>query len=102
MSYSLDFRKRVVSHVGSGCSQEEASRLFKVSRKTIYHWLSKGEDVSDAPRKSYRSKLDKAALAADVRDHPDAYLRERAARFGVSVQTIWYALRQLDIRKKND
>ena len=102
MSYSIDFRQRVVSHVRSGCSQEEAARLFKVSRKTIYRWLSKGEDVSDPPRKAYCSKLDKASLAADVREHPDAFLRERAARFGVSPQAIWYALRQLNVRKKND
>lgn len=101
MSYSIDFRQRVVSHVRSGCSQEEASRLFRVSRKTIYRWLEKGENVSDAPRKAYASKLDKAALKADVRDYPDAYLRERAARFGVTPQTIWYALRRLNIRKKN-
>ena len=101
MSYSIDFRQRVVSHVRSGCSQEEAARIFNVSRKTIYRWLAKGDDVSDAPRKPYRSKLSKQALAADVRDYPDAYLRERAERFGVTVQTVWYALKRLNIRKKN-
>jgi hypothetical protein len=41
-------------------------------------------------------------LVVHVRAHPDALLRERAAEFGVSSVAIFKALRQLDIRKKND
>ena len=41
-----------------------------------------------APR---RHKLDRAALASDVRDYPDAYQYEQAARLGVSTKATWYA-----------
>ena len=33
------------------------------------------------------------ALAADLRDYPDAYQRERAARLGVTQNAICYALK---------
>ncbi len=38
----------------------------------------------------------------DVRDFPDALLRERAAHFGVTINAIWVALKKLAITKKND
>ena len=38
-----------------------------------------------------RHKLDRAALARDVRDHPDAYQYEQAARLGVSTKATWHA-----------
>ena len=101
MSYSHDYRKRVVAFIRGGSSQSEASRIFGISRKTIYTWLH-SPDLSVSRRRPYRSKLDKAALAADVRKHPDAFLHERAERFGVTPQTVWYALRRLNVRKKND
>jgi hypothetical protein len=44
--------------------------------------------------------LDKAALAAHVRDFPEALLRERAAHFGVTINAIWVALKKLAISKK--
>ena len=100
MPYSHDLRERVVSYVNEGGSQFEACRLYGISRKTVYRWLHRS-DLRDAPRSVYRSKLDKAALHRHVRDYPDALLRERAAHFGVTPQTIWYALRALKV-KKND
>ncbi|WP_216824507.1 IS630 transposase-related protein, partial [Candidatus Fukatsuia symbiotica] len=39
-----------------------------------------------------RRKLDKVALAKDVARYPDAYQRERAARFQVCQKAIWQAL----------
>lgn len=102
MSYSIDIRTRVLSYVRSGGSQLEASRIFQISPKTIYHWLRAPDNAAPKARKPYRSKLDKQALAEDVMRHPDDYLRERAKRFGVTPQTIWYALKRLNIVKKND
>ena len=102
MSYSIDMRTRVISYVRSGGSQTEASRIFQISSKTIYNWLQKPDITEPSARKPYRSKLDKRALAEDVRRYPDDYLRERAKRFGVTPQTIWYALKRLNVVKKND
>ena|ERR1700683_5173448 len=101
MSYSLDFRKRVVAYVKQGGSKVEASRIFGIERRTLYHWLS-AKDLSAHPAKTRQRKLDKAVLAAHVRDYPDWVLRERAEHFGVHINSIWSALQKLRITKKND
>ena len=101
MSYSIDLRERVVGYVRGGGSRTEAARLFQVSRMTLYRWLG-AADLHPKPSKTRRRKLDKAALAAHVRDLPDALLRERAAHFGVTTNAIWVALKKLKITKKND
>ena len=101
MSYSVDLRERVVEYVSNGGSKVEASRLFAIGRGTIYRWLSAG-DLSPRPAKTRKRKLDKAALAAHVRDYPDWVLRERAEHFGVRINSIWTALQKLRITKKND
>jgi transposase len=101
MTYSVDLRERAVGYVRDGGLRSEASRLYKINRKTLYHWLS-ADDLMPKRCGPRRRKLDKAALAAHVRDNADALLRERAAHFGVSGVAIWKALQQLKISKKND
>lgn len=101
MTYSLDFRERAVAYVRGGGSQAACCRAFKIDRKTLYHWLH-ADDLCPKRHGPRRRKLDKAALARDVQAYPDAYLRERAQRFGVHASNISRALRQLNIRKKND
>jgi transposase len=101
MTYSIDLRQRAVAYVRGGGSQAQASRLFKVTSRSLYSWL-KRDDLSPKPHGSRHRKLDKAALAAHVRDHPDALLRERAVHFNVSVPSLWAALRKMNIVKKND
>ncbi len=101
MSYSVDLRKRVLAYIAQGHTKYEASDAFGVGRATIYRWIS-AEDLSPKPAKTRHRKLDKAALEAHVREHSDMILRERAAHFGVRVNAIWVAMRQLDLRKKND
>lgn len=39
-------------------------------------------------------KLNWEALRRDVQENPDALLRERAERFGVEINAIWYALQK--------
>jgi transposase len=100
MSYSVDLRERVVNYVRNGGSPTEASRLFEVGRATLYRWLG-APDLHPKPAKERQRKLDKVALAAHVRDFPDALLRDRAAHFGVAINAIWVALKKLSITKKN-
>lgn len=83
----------------AGCT--EAARIFDVSCMTIHRWLCR-EDLTPRPSKERRRKLDKAALAVHVLEHPEALLRERAEAFGVSINAIWVALKKLKIIKKND
>jgi len=101
MSYSVDFRQRAVAYVNEGGSKVDASRIFGIERRTLYHWLS-AKDLSPRPAKTRRRKLDKAALAKHVQDYPDMILRERAAHFGVHINAVWVALQKLRISKKND
>jgi putative transposase len=101
MSYSIDLRERAVKYVREGGRQTTASKLFKVGRRTLYSWLQM--DSLEAKKPSGRKrKLSKEALAADIKRRPDALLRERAAHFKVGINTVWVALRQMNISKKND
>jgi putative transposase len=101
MTYSLDLRERAISYVKQGGSKAEAARVFGINRQTLYNWFE-AKDLAPKRCGPRRRKLDKAALAAHVRAHPDAILRERAAHFGVRVNAIWVALGKLNISKKND
>ena len=100
MCYSKDLRERVLRYIANGVSKKEASRLFGVHRQTIYNWLSL-DDLSVRRYGPRIRKLDKEALRIHVRDYPDALLRERALHFGVHINAIWVALKQLEITKKN-
>ena len=101
MSYSIDLRRRVVEFVKQGGAKTEAARVFNISRVTIYDWLQRS-DLAPKARGPCDRKLKKDELAAHVRAYPDAFLRERAAHFGVRTSTIWAALQKLGMRKKND
>jgi transposase len=101
MSYSVDLRKRAVKYVADGGSQTDASRIYGVSRKTLYNWLHR-PTLSPTPKATRDSKINKTLLASHVASHPDALLRERATEFGVTPSGMWRALRRMGMRKKND
>ena len=100
MSYSIDLRERAVKYVQDGGLQSKACEIFSISRKTLYNWLTKEELAPKKTRSRFQRKLDKEALSKHVQEHPDALLRERAAHFGVRVNSIWVALGVLKISKK--
>ncbi|MEM9568770.1 MAG: IS630 transposase-related protein [Cyanobacteria bacterium P01_E01_bin.34] len=99
MPYSLDLRERVVNYVRSGESIDEAVRLFKVSRATIYRWLNR-PDLRATVVTRRRRKLDDQALMLHVREYPDAQLKDRAAHFNVHPTAIFYAFKRLNITRK--
>jgi transposase len=101
MSYSLDLRERTVRFVKEGGGPTEASRVFGVSRKTLYNWLGRST-LKATPRLVRNGKIDKAKLVSHVNAYPDALLHERARQFGVTPSGICRALRKLGIGKKND
>jgi transposase len=101
MSYSIDLRERTVKFVKAGGSQTEASGLFGVSRKTIYHWLHR-TTLSPTPKAIRNGKINKTKLLSHVQAHPDTLLRERAEEFGVTPSGMWRALTRLRVSKKND
>ena len=100
MTYSVDFRKKVVMFVKGGGSQAEAVRRFEISLWCVRDWLSRPELHAQQKGVPRRRKLDKERLRAHVRDYPDALVRERAAYFGVHYNAVWVALQALKITPK--
>ncbi|MCP4262341.1 MAG: hypothetical protein GY774_33300, partial [Planctomycetes bacterium] len=60
--------------------------------------LSLNNPNAIAMRSSRRRKIDKERLRQHVQEHPDLYLRERAAHFDVSINAMWKAMRKLGYR----
>ena len=101
MTYPVSFRQHVFAHKEKKClTFEQTSALFDVPVRTLFRWQQQPEPCTR--RNKPATKIDMQALADDVNQYPDAYLAERAQRFGVSKNGIWQALRRLNVsRKKN-
>lgn len=102
MTYQLPHRIAVLSFIKSGGSKAEASRIFNISRHTIYAWLKLEDLTPKPPLKTRHRKIDKAALQRHVEDYPDMFLHERAAIFGVDPSAISYSLKRMKIVKKKN
>lgn len=100
MTYSLDLRRRVVNYVEDGGSKAAALRIYRVSIWCVYDWCKRKK--LEAQPQLRRSRLDWEALRHHVREHPDALLRERAQHFGVKINAIWYACRQMKLTTKKN
>ncbi len=101
MTYQTPHRIAVLSFLNDGGSKSEASRLFKVSRDTIYRWLRLDDIAPKAPPKVRYRKINKDVLREHVEKNPDMFLRERAAHFDVAISSMSLALKKMKIRKKN-
>ena len=102
MTYSLDFRKKVLAvKKRENLSFEQVAQRFDIgSKNTVFRWTKKLEPCET--RNKPATKIDMDALAEDVKNHPDAYQHERAERLGVSESCVQTALKRLAIsRKKN-
>ena len=99
MTYSLDFRQKVLSIKASEhLSFDATAARFGIGKNTVYLW---SKEINPKQSKSRPDiKLDKLALLQDIKDYPDAYQYERANKFGVSQSCICYALKKLDITYK--
>ena len=98
MAYSEDLRQRVRSYVAHSGSKVDASKIFDITRPTVYAWLT---DLSPRkkPGRTKSDKLNEQALLNDIRMHPDKLLRERAEDLSRSINGIWVALKRLGIKK---
>lgn len=98
MSYSIDFRRKVISvRKAEGLTIRETAKQFRIGKASLVRWLKRLEPKNSTPR---HRKRDKNALAKDVEQHPDAYQRERAERFGVCQKAIWQALKKIGLTYK--
>lgn len=101
MSYSLDFRQRVLKQKEEeGLTFQATSRRFGLGMRTLFRWQIRIKPK--LKRNKPATKINMEALEKDVQKHPDAYLSERAKRFGVSVTGIFYALERLGMSYKKN
>ena len=98
MTYPVRFGQHVLS-IGKkeGLRLEETAQRFGVGRASLTRWLTRLEADQLKPR---QRKIDLEKLKRDVRDYPDAYQYERAARFVVATNAIWQALQKLNLTYK--
>ncbi len=101
MTYSLDFRKKVLEiQKREGLTQSETALRFGVGMASITRWNKQLEPKGKRDKPA--TKLNMDALAQDVKDYPDAYQYERAARLGVSQRAIGYGLKRLKVSYKKN
>lgn len=101
MTYSLDFRKKVLSiKAKESLSFARVSKRFGLSINTVFLWSK--NIIPQANRNKQASKIDMSALKQDVEEFPDAYLYERAHRLRVSKNGIWWALKRLKVTYKKN
>ena len=97
MAYSKDYRQMILAKLQSGETYRALSLEFGISKTTILNWKKQPERKVRASR-TY--KIDLEQLAQDVMDYPDAFQRERAARFNCSDRAISKALKRLNVTRK--
>ena len=101
MTYSLEFRKKVLSvKAKRGLTFEETSERFDISIRTLFRWQQRLEPCTT--RNKAATKVDMVALLEDVRKHPDKYQWERAQTLGVSTTAICMALKRLGVSYKKN
>ncbi|MFA4846521.1 MAG: IS630 transposase-related protein [Patescibacteria group bacterium] len=101
MTYSLDFRRKVLTvREKEGLTIAEVATRFCVGIASVVRWLNKIEPQTT--RNKPATKIDRIALARDVREYPDAYQAERAQRLGVSEKGVGHALRRMNITYKKN
>ena len=105
MYYDKKYRERVLELVDEGMTQEKARQLFKLGKNTITEWKklrAETGSLSNRPLERSWRKIDPEKLSEDVKEKPDDFDSERAARFGCSRRGIQHARKKLKItRKKN-
>lgn len=77
----------------------EAAARFDVGGASVGRWI---KNVERKPQGYRRRKIDLEALRQDVIDDPDAYQHERAQRFGVAQNAIFFALKKLKVTYKKN
>lgn len=101
MTYSLDFRKKVLKiRAEEGLSIEEVAIRFGIGKASVMRWLINIEP--NKKRNKPATKIDMEALKKDVEANPDSYQYERAARFNVSKTGIRSALIRLKLTYKKN
>ena len=98
MTYSIDYRKQVLSSIADGMTIREASLFYGLSTSTIHSWQKKL--APKTTRNKAPTKIPDDALIEDVKRYLDDYNYERARRLNCSKTGIFNALKRLGISQK--
>ena len=99
MTYPLKFRQHVLAiKEKENLTFARTAQRFGLGIASVMRWAKNIQPVTK--RHKPPTKIDTQALTEDVRQFPDAYQRERAARLGVSATGIYHALRRLGFTRK--
>jgi transposase len=105
MAYDNIFRTRVVEYVLKGHTLENAAITFGVGTTSIKRWRacfkvtgSTGGGYVVGNRKA--KKIDPEELEAYMNEHPDAFLKEIAAKFSCCAESVRKALLRNDYTRK--
>jgi transposase len=101
MTYSIDFRKKVLKiKEKEDLSFEATAKRFGISKTALFRWSKNIEPKKNRNRKP--TKIDTEALKKDIELYPDSYCYERAARLGASSTGIRDAQYRLGVTYKKN
>ena len=105
MAYCEKYREAAVAYKDNDHTFEELKNVFQISSSTYYRWVAYKEEFGSfvPPKKgklSRKGKIDPELLKKAYEEKPDAYLREIAAKFGVSVAAVHKREKTLNLTLK--
>ncbi len=103
MAYSIDYRKAAIEFKHNGHTFAELKEVFKITAQTYYKWIELLETTGTLQFRNAsirKGKIDIEKLKQAVEEKPDAYLRELASEFGVSITAIYKRLEKHNITYK--
>ena len=101
MTYSLDFRQRVLSiREKENLTLKETAKRFRLGMASLVRWSNNIEPKRK--REKPATRIDMEALKKHVEEYPDAYQYERAAALGVSTSGVCYAFKRLGVTYKKN
>lgn len=103
MGYSVDLREKVLGYYRECKNITGTCNTFKIARSTLYSWIKlhkENGDLEPRVRTEYKTKIDYDKLKKLVEEKPDAFLKEHAEHFGVTITGVWDALKKLKITRK--
>ena len=101
MAYPKFFRKKVLAYRKKhNATIKETAEHFKIGTASVIRWVHKQEPAKTRNKQPIKIKNEK--LLEDVKKYPDAFIRERAERLGVSKTGIEKALKRLKVSYKKN
>ena len=81
-------------------SIEKVARRFGISPTTVVRWMERLQPKMKRCKEA--TKVDMKILEDDVKENPDLYQYERAAKLKVCQSTVCYALKRLGVSYKKN